>query len=559
MGFDEKKPFLTKPVVATTADKVFKCAQSKYTTTPLNQILLKTAKYKSLVHTGLPHHIAAIRMLQQAKNPLVKNINITIGLFYGETIGFSALQSILNSYKAGKLENIAKIAYREGDWPGNFYIKLKNGKEINIRKFHANYLIPSHITKYSLYQVDFMNELADISVGDAWAPSYEKRGEGWSVVIARSDKGLELINKLIKEKKVILKEINYKELVNMHSHGLDLKKRGAFLRIEKLKNRSLPFPEYGYEPINIPARRRFFEIILGMLFKIFQNRIFIKFIEFIPPFLIGRLFVVIRNVWKSKTKSAKKGGLFDLKFTLTPTHPSENNFSSKEVKAFWDGVAEIYEKANKKVGYVHYQRFEKALHFVKPKPGQVILNLWSRTGSFIPYLRKIDNLKIVNREISPNMIKIAKSKFPKENFELTDLVKLKEFKDNSFDLIYSLETLEHSPRPYVLLKEFNRVLKPGGKLILSLPPGGFELPTKLYDKFFLNHGEGPHRFLWSDEVKKLIKASGLSLTKHQPYIMFPMSSEVLTRLNENLLTGLFSKTPLANFGVRHFYIANKWL
>lgn len=66
------------------------------------------------------------------------------------------------------------------------------------------------------------------------------------------------------------------------------------------------------------------------------------------------------------------------------------------------------------------------------------------------------------------------------------------FADNSFDKIISLETLEHIPLDLLLncLNEFNRVLKPGGILIASMPNRDFYHAGKtLYTKPL-----NPHHF-----------------------------------------------------------------
>lgn len=49
-----------------------------------------------------------------------------------------------------------------------------------------------------------------------------------------------------------------------------------------------------------------------------------------------------------------------------------------------------------------------------------------------------------------------------------DIVNIPE-PDNSFDIILCSEVLEHIPEPQNALKEFSRLLKPGGKLILTAP------------------------------------------------------------------------------------------
>lgn len=234
-----------------------------------------------------------------------------------------------------------------------------------------------------------------------------------------------------------------------------------------------------------------------------------------------------------------------------------NNFTIEEVKDFWDKVAPKYEPTNKTVGYVHTQRFEKAILFADIKPDDKVLNIWSRTGNLIPYLKKTGYGELKNREVSPKMMAIAKQKCPEGDFQLTDLENLSEFPDNYFDKIISLETLEHTPKPVIFMQELKRILKPDGKLVMSLPPRGFEWPTQIYELFFDNHGEGPHRFLWPGEVKKIAREVALKLESHHPFIILPLGKDKLTRLSEKILTGLFGKTPLVNFGVRHFYIFSK--
>lgn len=234
-----------------------------------------------------------------------------------------------------------------------------------------------------------------------------------------------------------------------------------------------------------------------------------------------------------------------------------NKFTIEEVRKFWDQVAESYEPTNKKIGYVHTQRFEKAIKFGQIKPDMKILNIWSRTGNFIPYLRKIENLEIKNLEVSPAMIKIAESKYPNEKFGLTDLENLSELNTGYFDRVISLETLEHTPRPLKFLGELYRVLRPGGFLIMSAPPKGEEIPEFIYKLFFHDHGEGPHNFPWPGQVKKMLRDVGFTIVAHKPFVIMPFGNDELTRKSEKILTKIFRKTPLANFGYRHFYIAKK--
>jgi SAM-dependent methyltransferase len=76
------------------------------------------------------------------------------------------------------------------------------------------------------------------------------------------------------------------------------------------------------------------------------------------------------------------------------------------------------------------------------------------------------------------------------------------FSDNTFDTVVSTEVLEHVPEPLRALKEMQRVLKPGGHLVLSTPMywPRHEVP---YDFF---------RYPY-DGILYLVKESGLELVK----------------------------------------------
>ena len=44
---------------------------------------------------------------------------------------------------------------------------------------------------------------------------------------------------------------------------------------------------------------------------------------------------------------------------------------------------------------------------------------------------------------------------------------LEQYEDGTFDGIYTMETLVHSTDPLEVLKEFLRILKPGGRIALN--------------------------------------------------------------------------------------------
>lgn len=73
--------------------------------------------------------------------------------------------------------------------------------------------------------------------------------------------------------------------------------------------------------------------------------------------------------------------------------------------------------------------------------------------------------------------KVTAADFNEENFKFHGQIKFKQcnlleklpFSDSSFDYLIFLETIEHLERPFDIIEELSRVLKPNGMLIVSTP------------------------------------------------------------------------------------------
>jgi len=112
------------------------------------------------------------------------------------------------------------------------------------------------------------------------------------------------------------------------------------------------------------------------------------------------------------------------------------------------------------------------------------INLYKYIGSLIPEeeLNLLDMgcgdgefLKYVNEKVKKNGIDFsktgiekAKQKVVNGNFSIGDINKT-QFNDSAFDVITIIETLEHVNNPEETLKEAKRLLKIGGKIIISVP------------------------------------------------------------------------------------------
>jgi coenzyme F420 hydrogenase subunit beta len=309
-GMSETEPWLAKSYIATTVDQILKAAQSKYIITSVNELLPEIGSFKGrLAYVGLPGQVQSIRKLQEIKHPWVQNIEYILGPFYGNTLHFSSVISFLRSYRIKDYSRISKLYFRYGEWPGNMRVEFIDGNFIQLPKFHANYLIPFHILKNSLLCTDLSNEFTDISGGDAWAPVYEERGKGFSMVIGRSVKGQHILDAMQQQGILHLDTIEENEAIVMHSHGYDLKKRGAFIRIRFRKMFGLPVPDYGYSIEGFSFGRYLMEVMITLMFLLLGTKFMHCLVELLPPAFIGKLFERARNIWKRSTHKIKRKGL----------------------------------------------------------------------------------------------------------------------------------------------------------------------------------------------------------------------------------------------------------
>jgi predicted SAM-dependent methyltransferase len=82
-----------------------------------------------------------------------------------------------------------------------------------------------------------------------------------------------------------------------------------------------------------------------------------------------------------------------------------------------------------------------------------------------------------------------------------DVSDLKPFENDSVETVFASQVLEHFPidRTVAVLKEWRRVLKPGGKLYVSVPD--FDVAVKLYQHYGLTQWLQYH--LWGDQKHPL--------------------------------------------------------
>lgn len=124
--------------------------------------------------------------------------------------------------------------------------------------------------------------------------------------------------------------------------------------------------------------------------------------------------------------------------------------------------------------------FKNKIQTISNLTGDKLLDVGCGDGSFT--LPLSDNFrKVMAIDVQQNFIDSFKKKVGHtDKFEIFNMSAEKmDFENNTFDIIITIETIEHIPDLKKAASEFYRVLKPGGELIITCPNRMFP---------FENHG-----------------------------------------------------------------------
>ncbi|MEX0883047.1 MAG: class I SAM-dependent methyltransferase [Cyclobacteriaceae bacterium] len=156
------------------------------------------------------------------------------------------------------------------------------------------------------------------------------------------------------------------------------------------------------------------------------------------------------------------------------------------------------------------------------------------------------------------IIEKLKIRYPAHTFDQANIPPLDKLPNNSFDAVVSFQVIEHIQDDLLFLKEIHRVLKPGGKAIISTPNNKFTLSRNpwhireyLPDQLLAlcgsvfrkvtPRGIGGNEKVWDYHhanrisVNKITKWDFFNLQYWLPSSWLKIPYEILNRVNRNKL------------------------
>lgn len=268
-------PYEFEVCIATDREQILEAAQSKYMIIPVNRIIPKIKEQEDkIAFVGLPCQIQGMRKAMEQDSQLRKKIEVLISIFCGFNMEAAATDYLISKSHICK-DNIEILEYRrkQGAETG-FYVKGDNGQIFFVNKHGYTFLNLIFSPKRCWKCYDYSGEFADIAVGDAW-----DKGQGWSRVIVRTDKGMDLLKNSISKETLVSEQADVSRILTTQNKVISYKKKQIGVRKRFMKS----FPEYG---IAFPKQKMgvrvkgFLMYLILELFKTKAGKVLIQIIPF---------------------------------------------------------------------------------------------------------------------------------------------------------------------------------------------------------------------------------------------------------------------------------------
>jgi SAM-dependent methyltransferase len=156
--------------------------------------------------------------------------------------------------------------------------------------------------------------------------------------------------------------------------------------------------------------------------------------------------------------------------------------SSPELRAFYQA------RHSWRHGGEERMRFQSHAALARVAPGSAVLDIGSRNGDLRNYLPP--DIKYQGLDIAPE--------FAAPDIMIHDISGGLPFPDASFDFVFMVEVLEHTPNPFHTLGEIRRVLKDHGVYMVSVP-NPYHFKELIWNLFKVPDRQG-HIYSWTRQT-----------------------------------------------------------
>jgi coenzyme F420 hydrogenase subunit beta len=195
IGKDPVDPIRNRTRLSRTRAQILSAAGSRYSPASVcNGLSLVEASPASCVVIGKPSEIAAVRNACKLRHELGRKVGLTLSFFCAGSPSTEGTVALLQKMGV-EPRSVGELRYRGNGWPGHFApVRRDEFEPYQKMTYRESWAFLQAYRPWSVQLwPDGTGELADISCGDPWYDEPDGKNHGFSLVVARTERGREII------------------------------------------------------------------------------------------------------------------------------------------------------------------------------------------------------------------------------------------------------------------------------------------------------------------------------------------------------------------------------
>jgi 2-polyprenyl-3-methyl-5-hydroxy-6-metoxy-1,4-benzoquinol methylase len=166
-----------------------------------------------------------------------------------------------------------------------------------------------------------------------------------------------------------------------------------------------------------------------------------------------------------------------------------------------------YLNKSRLVRSIFWRRYDRVFRMTRLQPEMQVCEFGCGIGVFLPTLAR-ETSKVFAIDLFPQYAQLLSKEL---DLEVTFVDSISKLPDESMDLIFAIEVMEHLEHPGEVTRAFSQKLKPGGKLIVSSPT---ETPLYKFGRFLVGYNKY-HEYHKQNafQLREIILENGFILQK----------------------------------------------
>ena len=249
VGRDVNRPWVPAALITDSEDEVIRCGQTSYCLTP-NLQLLRDPRFKRIALIGVPCEVQAVRKMQNLV-PLpevAEKIVLAVEIACASSTKLAGTEFLITEKLGIPLQDVTEMRYREGEYPGEFTVKTRQGQSRSLPFFEVVDEFKRHKTHRCLVCGDWWSGLADVSISDGDPNIYASSQSGakpprQSIVMTRTEQGENMVQAAVR---LGLATVRSRAFISEDNLGLQ-RKRFRYASFAKAMPNRVPAPPVDYE------------------------------------------------------------------------------------------------------------------------------------------------------------------------------------------------------------------------------------------------------------------------------------------------------------------------